>query len=162
MYRQPVSFWWYLGLVPVLFVALGLIFTVMAPVDAFLHDTLFAWMPLPDAGLAGGFSRPALLATYAAWLLLGAIAGPIVEELYFRGYLLPRMNGLKGWAPVAHSLLFSLYHTFTIWQFVTRTVAMLPIIYTARRKNIYIGMIAHVLINAFSVVVGLAVILNMR
>jgi hypothetical protein len=33
----------------------------------------------------------------------------------------------------------------------TRTIMMLPLIYAVRRKNIYIGMIAHVMVNIVSV-----------
>jgi membrane protease YdiL (CAAX protease family) len=34
----------------------------------------------------------ALLVRFGAYLILDGFAGPIVEELYFRGYLLPRLS----------------------------------------------------------------------
>jgi AcrR family transcriptional regulator len=37
----------------------------------------------------------------------------VVEELYFRGYLLPRISRFGGWAPVINCCLFALYH---FWQ----------------------------------------------
>ena len=53
--------------------------------------------------------------------LLNGFFGPFVEELYFRGYLLPRIPSSKRWAPLinvpvvlAVSLLFALAkrHTY--------------------------------------------------
>ena len=90
------------------------------------------------------------------------ITGPILEELYFRGYLLPRMRYAGKLAPVLHSLLFALYHVFTPWMFLTRTVGMLPLIYIVRKKNIYIALIVHVLINSIDVIIGLIYIMNIK
>ena len=94
-----------------------------------------------------------------AGAIFGAIVGPVVEELYFRGYLLPRMHGRA--APVWHSLLFAAYHVFTPWMIVTRTIGLLPLVYAVRTKNILVGIIAHVLVNSVDVVVGFAAIAAM-
>jgi membrane protease YdiL (CAAX protease family) len=56
---------------------------------------------------------------------------PIVEELYFRGYLLPRLSYLGGWAIMVNSLLFALYHFTTPWALVSRTLITLPLAYVA-------------------------------
>ena len=92
-------------------------------------------------------------------LVFGVIVGPLVEELYVRGYLLPRMPG--NYAGLIHSFLFGLYHVWTPWMFITRTVAMLPLIYAVKKKNIYIGIIVHVLINSIDAIVGFAFIASM-
>jgi membrane protease YdiL (CAAX protease family) len=83
-----------------------------------------------------------------------------VEELYFRGFLLPRMpEKLKGWSPLANSFLFAIYHTWSPWMIVTRTIALLPLIYVVQRKrNIYVGMIAHCLANLIDVIMMIAFI----
>ena len=79
---------------------------------------------------------------------MNGLGGPVVEELYFRGYLLPRISRLRGWAAVFNVLLFSLYHFFTPWQNPARILAMLPASYVVlRKKNIYLGMIPHCLLN---------------
>ena len=52
-------------------------------------------------------------------LLIGII-GPTVEELYFRGPLLPRIDRLGAWAPVLNSGLFALYHFWSPWQLPVR------------------------------------------
>lgn len=46
--------------------------------------------------------------------------GPFIEELYFRGFLLPRMAWMKKWALLVEAFLFALYHIWSPWQLVTR------------------------------------------
>jgi membrane protease YdiL (CAAX protease family) len=43
-------------------------------------------------------------------LVLSGVVAPVVEEMYFRGYLLPRLSRLGRWAPVLNVTLFALYH----------------------------------------------------
>lgn len=161
LYRNPIPAWQYFVWVPALIVLMGIIFTLMKPVDAFLQVKVFAWMPAMQNGLEGGFSQSALILTYILWAVFGALLGPWVEELYFRGYLLPRMGYAGKWAPLLHSFLFGLYHLWTPWMFVTRTLAMLPLIYTVRRRNLNLAIIVHILVNFLDVVTGVAFIIGM-
>ncbi|MFN2272167.1 MAG: lysostaphin resistance A-like protein, partial [Anaerolineae bacterium] len=86
-----------------------------------------------------------------------------VEEMYFRGYLLPRLSRFGAWAPLINTLLFSLYHFFTPWQNVTRIIALIPMVYVGWwKKNIYLGMIVHCLANTFSAIGVLALALGLR
>ena len=79
----------------------------------------------------------------------------MVEELYFRGYLLPRMPLSDTLAPVLHSALFALYHIWTPWMVVSRTIGVLPLIYVVRSKrNIYVGITAHCLANTLDFLVA--------
>lgn len=161
-YRTPIPVWQYFVWVPGLFIVVGAIFTLLKPVDTLLHQQVFAWLPTLQSGLEGGFGRTPLILTYAMVAAFGAFAGPIVEELYFRGYLLPRMGYAGKWAPALHSLLFAVYHVWTPWQFVTRTFGVLPLVYAAQRRNLYLSMIVHVLVNLLDVATGVAFILAMR
>lgn len=137
-------------------------FLLLAPLDAFLAETLFSWMPawtLPvdPAGQAAGYARSAMVTTHAVGLVLNGIAGPLVEELYFRGYLLPRLSrfGVLG-STALNVLLFSLYHFFSPWQNVTRIVALLPMVYlVARKRNLYLSVFAHCALNTLGVLVAL-------
>lgn len=160
-YRQQIPLLQYFIWVPILFIVLGLIFTLFKPVDAYLHEHIFRAWPLLQSGLEGGFSKSSLITTYLLVAILGAILAPAVEEFYFRGYLLPRMGYAGKWAPLLHSFLFAIYHFFTPWLFITRTIAMLPLIYVIQRKNIYIGIIVHILVNFVDVIAGVAFILSM-
>jgi membrane protease YdiL (CAAX protease family) len=58
--------------------------------------------------------------------VVNAVAGPVVEEVYFRGYLLPRISRFGAWAPLINTVLFSVYHFFTPWQNVGRILGLLP------------------------------------
>ena len=161
-YRQRLPIWQYLVWVPIIFISAGLIVTLLEPVTDWLL-TLFNWLPdesLLEMGLSDEYSGTALLITYGLLLTFGVLVGPAVEELYFRGYLLPRMPlKLKGWTPIVHSALFALYHTWTPWMFLARTVAVLPLIYIVRHKrNIYLGIIAHCILNSIDFFLGLAFI----
>ena len=160
-YRQQIPVLQYFIWVPILFVVLGLIFTLFKPVDAYLHEQIFSAWPLLQSGLEGGFSKSSLITTYLLVALLGAILAPAVEEFYFRGYLLPRMGYAGKWAPLLHSFLFAVYHFFTPWLFITRTIAMLPLIYVIRRKNIFVGIIVHILVNFIDVIAGITFIVSM-
>ncbi len=159
-YTRAIPVWQYFVWVPVLFVAAGLIFSVLKPLDSFLQQTIFAWWPPLQSGLEGGFARGPLIVTYIMVAVFGMVLGPVVEELYFRGYLLPRMGYAGKWAPLLHSFLFALYHFFTPWMIVTRTLAMLPLIYAVKRKNITLSIITHVLLNSLDVFAAVVFIAN--
>lgn len=164
LYRQRISLRQYLFWVPVIFLLVGLLFAGLAPVAGFL-ESLFAWLPEAmhlDMGLGGEYSKSVLIITYLFAFIFVVLIGPTVEELYFRGYLLPRMPQLKGWTPILHSTLFALYHTWTPWMFITRTIGLLPLIYIVQRKrNIYLGILIHIFANAIDIIVGVAFILSL-
>ena len=161
LYRTPLPIWQYFIWVPALFVIVGVIFTVMKPVDVALQETLFAWVPTLESGLTAEYSRTALIWTYALVAVFGAVVGPVVEEFYFRGFLLPRMRYAGRWAPALHSLLFAVYHFWTPWQFITRTLGMIPMAYVAKRRNLYVTIIVHVLVNSLDVIAAVTFIAAM-
>jgi len=92
-YRTPVPWWQSILWIVIVLAVMGAIFTVMKPVDKLLQEKLFYWMPTLDSGLDGTYSKIALVVTYSIFIISGVIVGPAVEELYFRGYLLPRIPG---------------------------------------------------------------------
>ena len=151
-YRQPISVWQYLLWSLVTFVVIGLIFTVLKPVDNFLQEKLFSWVPGLDSGLDGLYAKSNLLITYIFVVMFGVLTGPILEELYFRGYLLPRVPGKN--ASLLHSILFAAYHVWTPWMIITRTIGLLPLIFAVKKKNIYLGIIVHILVNSIDAVMG--------
>jgi membrane protease YdiL (CAAX protease family) len=158
-YRNSIPWWQYLVWVIVIFTAVGAIFTFLKPVDAFLQGRLFSWVPGINNGLDGNYSRGTLIVTYSLVLLIGAFLAPLVEELYFRGYLLPRMKGK--YAPLLHSFLFAVQHVLEPWMIFTRTLGFLPILFGVKKKNIQIGIIVHILCNTVNVVTGIAFIVKL-
>ena len=158
-YRNSIPWWQYLVWVFVIFIAAGAIVTLLKPVDAFLQERLFFWMPDINYGLDGNYSRKTLIVTYSLVFIFIAVLTPLVEELYFRGYLLPRMKGK--YAPLFHSFLFAAQHVLEPWMIITRTLGFLPILFGVKKKNIYIGIIVHILCNMVNVVTGIAFIVKM-
>ncbi|MBE0688100.1 MAG: CPBP family intramembrane metalloprotease, partial [Anaerolineaceae bacterium] len=151
-YTNPISGWQLVLWVLIVFVLTGVIFTFLKPLELFFQSKLFFWIPQLNPGLDGNYSKQILIFTYVMFFFFVALLGPFVEELYFRGYLLPRMKGKFG--PLLHSFLFAAYHIFTPWMILTRTIGLLPLIYTVKRKNIYVGIIVHILLNTIDVVTG--------
>ena len=163
-YFQRIPLWNYFVWVPFIILLSGGLMTVMKFTSDYLI-TLFDWLPqqmIMNMGLSAEFSKDKLLVTYILFLILIVIAGPAVEELYFRGYLLPRMpSRLNRWTQVTHSALFALYHTFTPWMILSRTVGALPLIYVVKSKrNVYLGIISHCLLNSVDFVIGMLFIIN--
>jgi membrane protease YdiL (CAAX protease family) len=119
-------------------------FAVTAPMAASLRSIAFAWWPT------------AWLLVTAGLVLLGSVVvAPVVEEHYFRGYLLPRMPARLGrGTSVAHAALFAGYHLWTPWLLPTRILALLPLVHVARRtQDLRVGVVTHVVLNAVDLVV---------
>jgi membrane protease YdiL (CAAX protease family) len=117
-------------------------------------DNFFYWIPdwavnpFPS-DIASTASATVLLITGAGLLLINVIMGPLVEELYFRGYLLPRLARFGFWAPLINVSLFSLYHFWTPWDVLTRIVILLPLGYAVWKTRDYrVGIAAHVGLSA--------------
>ncbi len=158
-YRTPILWWQSILWILIVLALMGAIFTVMKPVDSLLVEKLFFWMPTLDSGLDGSYSKTALIVTYSIFVVFGVIVGPTIEELYFRGYLMPRIP-VKN-SELLHSFLFAAYHVWTPWMFITRIFGMLPLIIVVKKKNIYIGIIAHILLNTLDVIVGFVFIFSL-
>lgn len=162
-YLKPIPFWQYFVFVPAIFILSGIIFKVFGFSSKALLR-FFQWIPsnyIMNMGIEGDFEISKLIITYCLFLIFIVVVLPVTEELYFRGYLLPRMpSKLKGWTGIIHSGLFALYHFWTPWMVITRTFGVLPLIYIVRRKeNIGLGMISHCLLNSMDFFPGVSVII---
>jgi hypothetical protein len=153
LYQERLPFWQYVVFVPILLIWAVFCFGIISPpVEHFLIRSLFSWLPswlIPSPVDPARFSTDPVLGLVALLsLVLQGVGGPIVEELYFRGYLLPRISYLKGWAPLVNVVLFSLYHFFTPWQNPARVLALLPVVYVVQwRRNIYLSIVFHLVLN---------------
>jgi membrane protease YdiL (CAAX protease family) len=156
-YRRPIPPQVWIWLVPTLIVAAFAGFGLHQVIEPLLIDRLFGWLPgwfvTPiQLDQVGAFSRMAWIVTFAGFLAINGFIGPIVEELYFRGYLLPRMEYLGRWAPLVNVTLFSLYHFWSPWQIAARIMGFGPTVYAVRwRRNVYLGMVVHCSLNTLAV-----------
>ena len=128
-------------------------FMVLAPLEHPLW-TIFNWVP--DWFRADRFNpataeRFLLILSIILNFAINGLFGPFVEEIYFRGYLLPRMNKLGTGAPFVNAVLFSLYHMFTPWENITRILVLTPMIYIVwKKRNIRIALWFHCTLNILS------------
>ena len=153
-YRRPLTIRQWLILVPMLLVVGILGFALLGLLDPAIRDALFGWLPdwfreLVDTDAVADYESSAWTITLIGYFALNVLIGPVVEELYFRGYLLPRMSRLGVWAPIVNTALFSLYHFWSPWSFLARVAGVTPFVYAVwRTENVYLGMVVHVLLNA--------------
>ncbi|WP_207212122.1 CPBP family intramembrane glutamic endopeptidase [Promicromonospora panici] len=58
-----------------------------------------------------------------------------MEELYFRGFLLPRLPQLGKWAPLFNTVLFSVYHFWAPWAVLSKIIFGFPGFWFVWRKH---------------------------
>jgi membrane protease YdiL (CAAX protease family) len=145
-YIEKSGFKQYLIFVPIFLVYNLILFTVVAPlIQPHIVDAIFSWYPkeynfqllmqgvMGDASSIAGYRGIYFLA--GLYILLSCILGPLVEELYFRGYLLPRMQKYANkWAPLI----------YLVWQ----------------KKDIRFGIFTHVILNSIGGIIILVVLLS--
>ncbi len=151
LYRQPMPLWQYLLWVPLFTIAAFLINGLTSPIGAALLNAL-PWLPgwfeMRDVSMLASYSRPALLVTFTLYLLLNGVAAPIIEELYFRGYLMPRLSRFGRWTALVEVALFTVYHIWQPYYWITQFFSMLPIVAAvAWKRNIKLGIVAHMALN---------------
>lgn len=102
-----------------------------------------------------------LILTAVCVLLLNGFVVPIVEELFFRGFLLPRMQRFGKLAPLWNTVLFSIYHFWTPWENLPRIASVTPFVYAVQKtKNIYLGMFVHCALNIVGSISLLILVFN--
>ncbi len=153
-YRDSIPWWQYLVIAPLMTVWF---LAVMSWWRQFAIDRLASlppWLiepiPLDPSGPYGQGVRLTLLVVS---LLLSGLLAPVVEELYFRGYLLPRIDRLGWRAPLLSAALFALYHLWALPAAPGRAIGFLPLAYFAwRRRNVSLAIIVHCLLNLVAVI----------
>jgi len=160
-WRQRLPWWEYAAwLVALTAIAFGALFT-LGPVGGKLQAALFGWLPawlrgeaVPGAPAA---SAAMLRATLIANLVVDGLANPIVEELYFRGYLLPRLAALGRAAPLVNAALFALGHLWQPWNAPLIFAIVLVEAYAVRwRRSVGISILAHCAGNSLGAIMSLA------
>ena len=131
----------------------GIMFALVGPSAEMIRSSLFAWWPseldyavhLTDPN---AYPQQMLIAAWVSGLIATTIIVPVVEELYFRSFLLPRLEHLGALAPLVNTVLFAAYHVWSPWQVPTRIVASLPLFYaTWRTRSVTLAIVVHVALN---------------
>ena len=140
--------WWVLLPMTVLFAVQEFI-PIPSPADRDLGSVLES--PAGEAWLSGSWGWFAVLLTL---LLFNTVLG---EELLFRGYLLPRLEGRFGRrAWLVNGVAFAAYHLHTPWVIPTALLDSLALSYPSQRyRSAWLGIIVH---SVQSVIIALGVL----
>lgn len=103
----------------------------LVPLDTLVYDAAFTWIQYEGAGPSAttyldGYSQQSLIITLLICLPFTGFTLPLIEEYYFRGFLLPRLPQLGKWAPLFNTVLFSVYHFWAPWTVLSKIVFLLP------------------------------------
>ncbi len=104
----------------------------------------------PDYPLKGNYL---VLVVMSIALLLNILA----EEIYFRGWLLPKMQSLGKWSWVINGFLFAIYHTYQLWLFpVIFVVSLATTLTVYLSKSILPAFVIHIIANFLAGVLAIA------
>jgi membrane protease YdiL (CAAX protease family) len=161
-YREPIGrnaflLWYVVGLV-----AIFGTYIPLYPVGTFLRGELFAWLPDWYFNPGYGTTDIGVLANlFLVGILIDGLIAPTMEELFFRGYLLPRMEYLKGWAPVINGAFFGLYHFWQPHNLIALVVVGIILSFVVwKTRNVYLGIALHCTINILGAVGGYLAVIN--
>lgn len=145
----------------VFFGVAGILSITVAPLENYLfsglRNGLLSHLPIgfdwTNYEYLKTFSKPVLIVACIYYFLFNVFVGPIVEELFFRGYLTSHYNKQTAFTPILIAILFSLYHFWLPFNNIFRILVFAPVAYVAyKKKNIYISMLFHCMCNLISVV----------
>ncbi|GIE36758.1 hypothetical protein Ait01nite_098030 [Actinoplanes italicus] len=112
----------------------------LTPLDNVVYENFFTWVPFEGAGGSAttyldGYAHSLLVTTMLICLPLTGFALPLIEELYFRGFLLPRIAHLRAGAPVLNTVLFSVYHFWAPWTVLSKLIFLFPAVWLVWRRH---------------------------
>jgi membrane protease YdiL (CAAX protease family) len=153
--NSTLSKWQYFVFVPLLCLIAIVILLATTPVDAWLTRTVFAWLPswyfYSNPAVFASYPRRILAITFGLRIMIDGLMIPFVEELYFRAYLLPRLDRFGRGAPVINHGLFTLYHLWQPQNYPTILFGIFPMVWLTWWKGNYrLAMFTHMSLNLIS------------
>ncbi|MDP4511289.1 CPBP family intramembrane glutamic endopeptidase [Nonomuraea turcica] len=121
----------------------------LTPLDNIVYDWFFTWVDYQGAGPDGtaylqGYPQELVLTTLLICAPFTGFTLPLLEEYYFRGFLLPRLPQLGKWAPFFNTFFFSMYHFWAPWTVLSKLVFLYPGIWLAwKKQDIRISIAMH-------------------
>ena len=159
--QEQLALWKIVLIAFVFFGIAGLLSAFVAPIENHIfsvaRSNLLSNLPIgfdwTNYEYIKSFSKPTLIFTCVYYCIFNVLIGPIIEELFFRGYLTSHYKKQGVLTPILIAVLFSLYHFWLPFHNIFRILAFAPVAYVAyKKKNIYISIWFHCMCNLFSVV----------
>lgn len=144
----------YIIFIPIMAIWALLINAILNPFEVEIRDRLFSFVPieyvLGKYNIAL-FTNGKILLTGIFGLLANGVVAPIVEEIYFRGYLLTHINLPPLKSSFVSAILFSAYHFYSPWYFLSRVLMTVPLYYwVIKKRNIRYSILAHIIANVIT------------
>ena len=119
------------------------------------------WSPEVTASQVAVYGQTTLVVALLAKLLVDALLNPYVEELYWKGHLMPRLP-LRGFGQaVAAGVLFSAEHFWQPADFVLVAIVQVGLCwYTLRTKSLDVAMTTHWIVNSLVTVLALLAVVR--
>ena len=166
LYREPMPIWQYFALVPVFVIVAFLIDWLTTPLKLALLNFmpwLPEWFAIRDTSQLLSYSKSVLLVSFGVQLVLNGIFAPIIEESYFRGYLMPRLSRFGRWTPVIETALFTIYHVWQPYYWITQFLAFLPIVFGVWwKRSIKLSIVSHMALNLVGGLLTAALVLGQK
>ena len=163
LYNQHNTWRRYAWLLPATVVLSIGAYVLAAPLDQVWGRTLFSWLPpwytYSDISNYTRFSRPVLLIMFSFRLLLDGFIAPVTEELYFRGYLLPRISRFRWGAPLLNCFLFAIYHFWQPYNIPSIFFLCLPMVIAVwKTRDVRISVFVHMALNLIGAIAAMIAI----
>jgi len=127
---------------------------LFAPISNKLKQSIPAYFDWQNIEYLKQYSKDILLLTCISYFILNVFVGPIIEELFFRGYLTSKISRFGNFAPLIITILFSLYHLWLPFNNLFRISIFFPAAWLAwKKKNIFISIVFHCLCNLLSTII---------
>lgn len=141
--------WGFAGLVTV--TILPLENQLFASLSQRLSERIPAYFDWTNIAYMERYTTTSLILTAVVLFVFNGFVGPIIEELFFRGYLTAKISRYGKLTPLIVTVLFSIYHFWLPFNNLFRIMAFFPAFYlTWKKKNIFIALVCHILSNLFS------------
>lgn len=124
----------------------------------FFMNFILSFLPIPEELLGSLSSGMSNLTSYPFWqaILANALFVPIIEEVIFRGYIFSRLE--KAMPAIVAALIssaaFGIVHGGLVWAVWAFVVGMFICVVRIKSGSIIPGIIIHVILNTFAMIVS--------
>ena len=150
-WHAKVPWWQYVIIgVPLIVISMAIIGGLNPIIERALLAGPFAWVPdwfvlSPDPAIFTEVPRGLALLIWGGALVSFVLVGSPTQELYARGFLLPRTAHWGRWAPASNALVFAIFHLVAPWHWVGFFIMIVPWAYLVWwRRSVKIGLFIHV------------------